>query len=217
MTETVWVSDSFLNVTIMSKLSVIADILFPSDMRSESSLAESERLEKIQHKYKTGVGLLDEEIYSQAYGNFPERRIKALPHFFLVNQFFVVSTMFAAVLSRFDLGKGGLFPMELFQGNRTERIPGEWYFLNLGCVKRAFLPEKSSSRCEQWPNGQWCLDLPKDDEIAVSSSALDGCDLWVDPQLTRVFFLSGRLEAALKAAKLTRTLRRARCTVVHEG
>ena len=55
---------------------------------------------------------------------------------------------------------------------------------------------------------------PKDSDIAVSASALEGCDLWTDTALDGALFLSGPLEAALKVAKLTRNLRRAKCTIV---
>lgn len=116
--------------------------------------------------------------------------------------------------------KGGLSKIELYQGNRTELVPGDWYFLNLGCQKQAFRPDHSTggyNHPEMWPKDKWMVTHPKDNEIAVSALALGGCDLWTDATLDGALFLSGRLEAALKAAKLTRNVRRAKCTIVDEG
>lgn len=69
---------------------------------------------------------------------------------------------------------------------------------------------------DHWPSGKARVGLPKDNEIAVARSALEKCDLWHDPGLFGAFFISGPLEAALKEARVTRTLRRHRCVVVND-
>ncbi len=212
MAEKIWVSDSALNSSIISKLSVVPDIMLPT-----VQVHDLTRLDTLQKKYHRGEGLSEDERYKSAFGWYRETRIKTLPDFFMVNGFFVVSVGFAEVLNKFDLGKTELSSIDLFQGNRRERINGDWFFLDLGSVKQAFLPEASTggyAHPDVWPEGRWIIRNPKDDELAVSSSALEGSDLWIDPLLNSALFLSGRLEAALKGAKMTRTLRRARCSVV---
>jgi hypothetical protein len=219
MTEKVWVGDCFLDSSNMSKFDLNPDGEGKDYLRDTDYREELERLDKLMRKHEAGGTLTEEERPRRAHPRYKDLRIGKLPHFFRVNAFIVVSADFADVLGGFDLGKGGSSKIELYQGNRTELVPGDWYFLNLGCQKQAFRPEHSSGcdHPEVWPAGLWMPRLPKDGDIAVSASALQGCDLWTDPNLVGALFLSGRLEAALKAAKLSRNVRRARCTIVNEG
>lgn len=66
------------------------------------------------------------------------------------------------------------------------------------------------------PNGgRWAIEFPKDNQIAVSSRvALTGPDVWIDPTLLHPIFFSDRLVQALRAAKVTRTIRLRSCRVV---
>lgn len=215
MAGKIWVSDSFLNTSIIAKLSVM-----PDGLLENPDMAELNRLEAIQKRYGAGETIPTEELYSKAYGNFRETRIGSLPDFFAINGFLLVSAAFADVLTNFNLGSGYLHRMELFQGNRTEAIPGDWFVLVFGCSQAAFLPDRSTGgykHPEMWPEGRWKIHKPVDRQIAVSASALRQCDLWIDPRLSGAFFMSEGLETALKANKLTRTVRRALCTIVAEN
>lgn len=214
MAEKVWVSDSFLNTSITAKLSVM-----PDGLLENPDMAEMNRLEALQKRYVVGDTIPPTELYTTAYGYFRETRIGSLPDFFSITGFLVVSSTFADVLVKFNIGSGYLHKIELFQGNRTTLIPGDWFILVFGCKKEAFLPDRSTGgykHPEMWPERRWKIQKPTDRQIAVASSALNGCDLWTDPRLARAFFMSEALEAALKANKLTRTIRRALCSVVRD-
>ena len=54
----------------------------------------------------------------------------------------------------------------------------------------------------------------QDKDIAVSSSALDGPDLWMDPQMRDAFFVSHALAQALRVAKVSRPFKLRKCVVV---
>ena len=216
-TEKVWVSDCFLDASIISKFNLNPDDEGKDYWKDTEFREEMDRLDKLMRKHEAGGTLTEAERPTRAHPRYRELRFKKLPHFFRVNAFIVASSDFAEVLRGFDLGRGGLSKIELYQGNRTELVPGDWYFLNLGCQKQTFRPDRSTggvSHPELWPKDKWMVSHPKDSDIAVSASALEGCDLWTDTALDGALFLSGRLEAALKVAKLTRNLRRAKCTIV---
>ena len=220
MTEKIWVSDCFLDSSNISKFNLNPDDQGKDYWQDAEFREEMDRLDKLMRKHEAGDTLTEEERPKRANPRYKELRFEKLPHFFRVNAFIVVSSDFAGVLGGFDLGNGGLSKIELYQGNRTELLPGDWYFLNLGCQKQAFRPDHSTggyNHPEMWPKDKWMVTHPKDNEIAVSTLALGGCDLWTDATLDGALFLSGRLEAALKAAKLTRNVRRAKCTIVDEG
>lgn len=126
----------------------------------------------------------------------------------------VVSAACADVLRQFDLGHSLLYPIKLFQHDRKTPVEGEYFCLNIGERKDAFLREHSplvrvlgSQRLKMPPNLQ-------DDDVAVSQSAVAGPDLWVSPPLIRIFFLSDRLTQALRAAKMSRVFGFRTCRVV---
>ncbi len=223
--ETIWISESLSNPSIRARMTVLSKGVSDSapywDENGNRTAwgDELERNDAIQNKYESGLPLKDDERPRAAYGNYVDLHIRKLQHFFAVNAYIVVSSDFARVLSGFDLGAGGLYPIELWQGNRTDRIKGDWFFLEFG-QKRAFLPDRSTGgfkKPNRWPDGLWMSSLPKEGQIAVGASALEGPDLWIDPALYGSFFMNGRVEAVLKSASLTRTVRRARCTIVEQA
>ena len=123
------------------------------------------------------------------------------------------------MLRQFDLGEGALYPTKLFQNDRTTPVEGEYFCLNFGNQKQAFVPEYSPTANKPYPTQDiWQLALnPKDDDIAVTKTAMVGPDLWVDPDLRNAFFLSDPLVQALKAAKLTRRFGLRKCRVIREN
>ncbi|WP_192179617.1 hypothetical protein [Mesorhizobium amorphae] len=126
----------------------------------------------------------------------------------------VVSAACADVLRQFDLGHSSLYPIKLFQHDRTTPVEGEYFCLNIGERKDVFLREYSplvrvfgTGRMKMPPNLH-------DDDVAVSSAGLEGPDLWVSPPLIRIFFLSDRLTQALRAAKMGRVFGFRACRIV---
>ncbi len=55
----------------------------------------------------------------------------------------VVSAACADILRQFDLGHSSLYPIKLFQHDRGTPVEGEYFCLNIGERKDAFLPELS--------------------------------------------------------------------------
>jgi hypothetical protein len=137
-----------------------------------------------------------------------------LPPIFYVQSCWVVTGPTAKVLRQFDLGGGALYPVKLLKMDRSTPIDGEFFCLNIGNVKQAFLPGESRGTVP-WPGNRWHPDfVVNDDDIAVSGAALSPPDIWIDPLIVRTFFLSDALGEALRAAKIAKAFMLSSCRVV---
>ena len=138
-----------------------------------------------------------------------------LPNFFNGNGYWIVSRKAADIISRFDLGDGGLYPVQILKKDRKTPVEGEFLCLNVGAQKSAFLPERSPRVSNRIPDYSWGLpDRDIDDALFVSVAALEGPDLWYDPRVYNGFFMSEALGSALKKAGMAKAFRLYRCPVV---
>lgn len=144
------------------------------------------------------------------------RRLDNLPELFWANAFWIASARTAEVLQGSDLGAGSLYPVLLLQNDRATPVSGEYFCLNFGNVKDVFLPERSPGADQNPFNPAiWYPEVQlNDDDIAVSTTALEGPDIWISPPLKRAFFVSDKLAKALERAKVARPFRLRRCRVV---
>lgn len=142
------------------------------------------------------------------------RSWNAMPDLFFAGSYWVISQACANVLRRFDLGNGALYPVIVFKKDRKTKLEGDYFCLNFGNVKHAFLPNESPNT-RDWPGGRRALPFVEQDfDVAVSREALSGPDIWIDPFLTRSFFISGPLGDALKAAKVSSWFKLKKCRVI---
>lgn len=88
--------------------------------------------------------------------------------------------------------------------------------MNFGAQKTAILIDQSPRITKPYPNHDiWQPPgAMQDKDIAVTVSALNGPDLWMDTQKRRAFFVSDALAQALRAAKVSRPFRLRKCIVV---
>jgi hypothetical protein len=139
--------------------------------------------------------------------------------FFLIGLFIAVKGELAKVLSRFDLGEGGLVPVPLFKADLVTPHEVECYILNFGAFKRCLVPEKSVGLAMRGYSEKKQLMLYKvqswieDRKVAVSSDALIGPDLWFDPALYRKTFVSEQLAVAIKEIGMADTFELDECLV----
>ena len=130
-----------------------------------------------------------------------------------------MSSRVADILRQFNLGGGALHHVTegVFQDDNETRIEGEYFTWIFGNTRTAFL-EQFSPRVEALGaggRGRCSLDSSQaDDDIAVSSAALTGSDVWVDPILFKSIFLSGPLGEALVKGGLQKPLFLVRCRVI---
>jgi hypothetical protein len=150
------------------------------------------------------------DLKPMRYGN--AHRQRALQIF--SSGYAFVSQPSADILRQFDLGNGNLVPVRLWHPDRKTQVPGEFFYLNQGNRKDAFLPDKSQAYKPYKARDVWrLLPNPVDDQLVFSSSALEGPDIWWDERFLYYFFISNRLAMALKAAKVARDWGLLRCPI----
>ena len=209
--STVWISGAYRSSSLLKPVRAYPD--------QKPMTPESKRFADITSRYMEGEPVSDDEIPRVFYGEYKDTWIKSLPDFFSCQTFLTLSERFADVLCNFGLEQD-LRPVTLLQGDRETPIQGgPFYILVISARKRAFLPTHSNLKSfsnRTGPSGDyWSGRLSVDDEdTALSPDALEGADLWCDPLVTRVFFLSNRLLMALREAKVTRTLGHRRCRII---
>jgi hypothetical protein len=187
--------------------------------RNDIEKIDPEKFELSRNKVKYGLPVSSDEMPNEIFGiSSAEEKDYRLPDLFRGYGYWVVSAEAAEVLRQFDLGAGGLYPVKVLKNDRQTRVGGEWYCINFGNQKRAFLPDESPRfRHSYIRNGQmgWYPRLPyKHEDFAVSRSALGGADVWVDPDVGDAFFFSDALAKALKKAKVDKGFMLGKCRVI---
>lgn len=119
------------------------------------------------------------------------------------------------MLRQFDLGSGGLYPLELVRHDGVTPVDGFFWTLNFGEKKNALAMEESRAVDGPYGNGNCRPELwVKDDDFAVIRAALDGADIWGDERVESGFFVSPRLGQALHKAGLAKVFHLMRCRIV---
>jgi hypothetical protein len=111
----------------------------------------------------------------------------------------------AEIFRRHDMGHGALYPVKLYEYDKTTLIRDDIFVLNIGNEKDTLIVEQSPGLVR--PNSQGTKFYTDDDPTAkyvARREVLDGPDIWADPKVWDVFFLSDRLVQALTAAKMKR-------------
>jgi len=127
--ETVWVSSAMVDSRLVKPFT---SDLFQNDA---NTAAETTR------QNEKGIPLRADQFPKEIFVMYKGKKYKKLPAIFNASGFWVVSTACADVLRQFDLGEGALYPTKLFQHDRTTPVEGEYFCLNFGNQKQAFVPE----------------------------------------------------------------------------
>lgn len=206
MTDYVWISDVLADPDLV--------LLMETDIVARDPNQAIEALNLLRAGKPVHEDLCPKQIWGGEHAEWVQRA----PHLFLANAYPIMSERAAAVLRRFDLGEGALYPVaSVQQKDRTTPIPGTFLCWIFGNAKSAFAAHESpDARPFAGPNsGRWKMPfVHKDDQLAVTRSALAGPDVWVDPTLFKSVFVSGRLGDALDEAGLRSEFRLSRCRVL---
>jgi hypothetical protein len=201
MTETVWLS-------VAPQKSELTSFYRMEDRAAPAAVREDNAM------FHRAGGHLDPKLLPQRAIDY-ENRKKRLGHLFKVNGFLCVTEKAAAVLRQFDLGSGGLYPLELVRYDGVTPVDGFFWALNFGEKKNALAMEDSRSVDGPYANGNCTPKLwVKGDDFAVTRAALDGPDIWGDERVEEGFFVSPRLGQALHKAGLAKVFHLTRCRIV---
>lgn len=141
--------------------------------------------------------------FPEAIAVWDEKRFKKIKDIFTAGPFYAVKGKLADVLSRFDLGEGGLVPFTIYKADLETPYPGEYFLLNFGCRKNSMVKEKSRNiviRGVQKSTGIELLRVnswSEEGDIALADVALDGPDLWFEERVDNKIFMTDRLAQAL--------------------
>lgn len=173
----------------------------------------------ILDRIKAGELLAPEDFPKVIYGA-PESEEKdyRLPDLFHAYGFWIVSKAAADAMAESDLGECVLQGVELLKKDRQTPIAGEWFCISIGNTKEALLPEQSPRMMHDYikdgRKGWFPPFVTKDEDIAVSSAARVGPDIWLDPNVGSAIFLSDRLVKRLKKAKADKGFFLSKCRVL---
>lgn len=220
----VWVSSVYSDTQLGNKLGIRAKFFGHAwEPPTHNVPRQPEKVgDACSNKHHKGETLTREDFPEASYV-FSEKHFKRARDLFYAGGFFAVKGKLAEVLAQFDLGTGGLIPYPIYQEDKVTELEGPFFLINFGAQKQSFLPSESQKvepfftlerhGFEVW-NAKFGLE---DGDIAVSTAALDGPDLWFEPRLRNKILLSGALVDAIKTARVKVDLSLTQCRVVGAG
>jgi hypothetical protein len=184
-------------------------------LRNDVGEQDHARLVEIQKRIERGDRLEPSDFPNAIFGElYAKEKDYLLPNLFFGYGYWVVSKAAADVLGQFDLGQGSLFPVQVLRDDRRTPVGGEWLCINFGNQKTALIPGKSA-KIHMGAQGRYAgVVMVTDGDLAVSSAALEGPDIWIDTQLWDAFFMSEALGKALRKAKVDQGFLLRACRVI---
>jgi hypothetical protein len=158
--------------------------------------------------------------FPEALAVFDQKRFALERDLFMAGPFAAVKGKLANLLSRFDFGEGGLIPLTIYEADLVTPFPGEFFLLNFGARKNSLLPEQSSNVVKSFvvrATGfqYWKINSGHEDgDVALSTDALGGPDLWFEEKVTNDLFVSDALAQALREAGMADVFKLKRCRVL---
>ncbi|MEM7523941.1 MAG: hypothetical protein AAF360_09340 [Pseudomonadota bacterium] len=106
-------------------------------------------------------------------------------------------------LDGFGLGETQFFPLRLNEYDQKTPRPDKLHLYNLAATKDTLIPEESDKAKQPYGEHSQKRNLSgASKRIAVSASALEGADMWIDPKLMDLVFFSDRLVRAMKGKRI---------------
>jgi hypothetical protein len=199
----VWASDAM--TSIRSEAGIRYMPLNPDVFKPTSE--ELEEAASVVRKYTSGDLADPSELPYKFCGPYLDSKVENLSDFFSSGSYLFASERCAEVFLRFDLAGGGFSPVEIYHGDRkTLATTQPIFLLNIRGKKSAFASDKVDMTTFKRAHGPKGLDSRyrpmslADDQIVLTAAALDGCDLWFDDEIARIFFVSARLAEAIHHA-----------------
>lgn len=208
MSERVWMSFGARDTTVLRG--------FWAALREEEPPQSPEFKRRIDIMDRNGRGepLSDAMFATRFYHIHPWKFKKSIQPYIYSGVHWVRADA-AEIIRQYDMGKGALYPCSFYEHDKTTLVTDQLFTLNFGNWKDTVIVEKS--KVEEIYAGAQIYSPPypplDGSEIIVRRSACAGPDLWVDPKIRLVFFVSDRLAMALRAAKLLRAFRLQPCSV----
>jgi hypothetical protein len=190
-----------------------------SGLEAENYQSNPELSQKAQTANNNGVALDGSHFSERIFIREADAGlgfIKKLPSIFF-NGFTFVSEEVARIIDQHNAGASKTYAVDVYQWDKKTKVPGNFKTLNFGNVKNCLITAESQS-IEQnpyikHPHFTCRRSRLKDGDLKVSSSALDGANIWIDPTLHHAFFIAGKLAEALIAGGFQKDFAMKRCAI----
>jgi hypothetical protein len=162
----------------------------------------------------------EDELPLRLYAHYKDDTLSDLPPVFQGGGGLKLSGSIVDIVKQFDLGKAFLAPAQLYLHDRQTPVAADYFVYGSYEFKDAFEPDRSRDvRTNPYdttvPPPYWSMPWePKDGDIAVRKSALDGSDMWMDRKLFGSLFMKGRLASALQQAGFAKLFSLTQCRIV---
>ena len=180
---------------------------------------DSKRDRPMHRALREGFSQTSEQVPSDFFHRYPIGDELTPPKYlFRAGGLLAIDARCASVIRSFDIGDGQLHPINIYQRDKKTRVPGNYFLLNFGARKEAFVSEQSPRAMHQKLIDKWSIfvmDTPLNEyACTLSRKALEGADIWADPKVFSSIFFSRRLVLALKAAGLEQRFDFRACQVI---
>lgn len=139
-------------------------------------------------------------------------------HFFGAAFVWAVSETLRETLGRLDMGANSFLPITFYDTDERSVLQGDCYALNLREQARAVVPERTARLVPARPPAAAPLTPERgrqaDRQFVLDRRQVPAADLWVDPRIVDVFFISDRLLQIVRASGLMPNVRFYRCRIV---
>ncbi|MDX2157475.1 MAG: hypothetical protein SFW09_13310 [Hyphomicrobiaceae bacterium] len=210
----------------MHRIKGFAAMVFVSSAPSDSTLIKRLDADIVQRKPEKATAAvrrgqvgepLDDDMFPTAiWGDPHSKPITRLPHLFYANGYWCISELAKTIIEATELGRTRIHPVPIFQRDRITPVSGRFFCLNIAETKAALAPGASQG-LRLNPHAKVATFNPPwvmaDGSIAVRAVALQGAELWLDPSVQRVFFVSSRLGTALVDAGMSEAFRLYSCRI----
>jgi hypothetical protein len=194
MIDFVWVSQAPSDPTLADGI-----------MKSSLNVDGNKQLVELSNVARHGGVVRADQLPTEMWGEVGEYRAHHFPNRWPDISYFaglwLISDKVAAILRSFDMGNGVIAPVKLFARDHVTLANGDWFVWKIGNMKAAFLPERSQ-HIRPVPGRSFRMLTAGDGDLACSTTANTGPDVWIDPKLRGVLFLGRKLGQALIAADL---------------
>ncbi|UWQ41754.1 hypothetical protein K3718_01300 [Leisingera aquaemixtae] len=159
-------------------------------------------IEGVTERYGAGILVPGHELV-EASAVYDAKCFARQKHVVRTGGVYIVDEPLAELLSQFDVGPGGIFSYPIFEADETTLFSEKWFMLGLGAQKNTLRGDLSRNVTLLFDgqgerNNLYSVPYPpNDDDYVYSKGALEGADLWREPQLRHSFGFSNRLGCAL--------------------
>jgi hypothetical protein len=208
MNDYVWISEIFSDYTLGNKLGLRwkfpgEDWSSPKHILDPPTDRELARFDS----YRDGHRLSGDAI-PEAIAIWEPKSFRRARDVFSIGSMFILKPKLAELFARFDLGRGGVEPITVYEEDLKTRAKGDYFMLHFGGQKDSFLPERSNQEgyrihplaVDRKTGRQiWSIEsLVQDGDVAVSPAALEGPELWGEVSVHSRLFMSAGLGEALR-------------------